>query len=140
MNESHFEKSKLMPNRLVFTENAARKVYELMVKEDNKNLKLRLFLVGGGCAGFQYGFSFDETVNPGDVMIKKSIKTVDQNADEQLVSLLIDPISFLYLSEAEVDYIDSAGYSQFVVHNPNVRTTCGCGKSFSAEEIVDNED
>ena len=133
MEKSH----KLMPNRLVFTEEAAQRAHELRLKENKKNLKLRLFLVGGGCAGFQYGFTLDETENPEDMKIEKMIKVADQQ--EQLVSLVIDPISFLYLSEAEVDFIDSAGYSQFVVHNPNVRTTCGCGRSFSSEDRVESE-
>lgn len=105
---------------LVFTDNAASKVKELIVDEGNDALKLRIYVTGGGCSGFQYGFTFDEQVNDGDTEVKKDG-----------VSLLIDPMSFQYLSGAEIDYKEGLEGSHFVIRNPNASTTCGCGSSFS---------
>ncbi len=104
---------------IVFTDAAAKKVGELIVEEDNAELKLRVFIVGGGCSGFQYGFKFDEESEDGDMEIK--------NGD---VTLLIDPMSFQYLVGAEIDYTEEAWASQFVIRNPNAKSTCGCGSSF----------
>jgi iron-sulfur cluster insertion protein len=106
---------------LIFTDAAASKVKQLIEEEDNENLKLRVFVSGGGCSGFQYGFTFDEEINDGDT-------TVENGG----VTLLIDPMSFQYLSGAEIDYTDGLEGSQFVIRNPNATTTCGCGSSFSA--------
>jgi len=105
---------------LTFTDAAASKVKRLIEEEKNPNLKLRLYISGGGCSGFQYGFSFDENVTEGDITIK--------NGD---VALVIDPMSIQYLMGSEVDYVEDLQGSQFVVRNPNASTTCGCGSSFS---------
>jgi iron-sulfur cluster insertion protein len=106
---------------LNFTDAAARKVRDLIDEEGNPDLKLRVFVSGGGCSGFQYGFTFDETVNEDDTsMVKEG------------VTLLIDPMSFQYLVGAEIDYQESLEGAQFVIKNPNATTTCGCGSSFSA--------
>ena len=109
-----------MPDLLVFTEAAALKVKELIDEEGNPGLMLRVFVSGGGCSGFQYGFTFDETVNDGDTEVLK-----------EGVKLLIDPMSFQYLTGAEIDYTEGLEGSQFVIRNPNATTTCGCGSSFS---------
>lgn len=105
---------------LVFTDAAAHKVRELLEDEDNPALKLRVFVSGGGCSGFQYGFTFDESVEDGDTRIEKAG-----------VTLLVDPMSVLYLSGAEIDFSDGVEGAQFVIRNPNASTTCGCGNSFS---------
>lgn len=104
----------------VFTDNAANKVKELIEEEGNPALKLRVFVTGGGCSGFQYGFTFDEEVAEDDT-------TMEKNG----VQLLIDPMSYQYLVGAEIDYTDGLEGSQFVIRNPNASTTCGCGSSFS---------
>jgi len=105
---------------LEFTEAAAHKVRELLEDEDNPNLNLRVFVSGGGCSGFQYGFTFDENVEDGDTLIEK-----------EGVTLLVDPMSVLYLTGAEIDFSDGVEGAQFVIRNPNATTTCGCGNSFS---------
>ncbi|HGG60979.1 MAG TPA: iron-sulfur cluster insertion protein ErpA [Gammaproteobacteria bacterium] len=105
---------------LIFTDAAAAKVKQLIEDEDNDNLKLRVFVSGGGCSGFQYGFTFDESVNEGDTEVENGG-----------VVLLIDPMSFQYLVGAEIDYTEGLEGSQFVIRNPNATTTCGCGSSFS---------
>ncbi|MGN8160794.1 iron-sulfur cluster insertion protein ErpA [Salinisphaera sp. RV14] len=104
---------------LVFTDAAALKVKELLEDEDNDALKLRVFVSGGGCSGFQYGFTFDDNVEEGDTLIEK-----------QGVTLLVDPMSVLYLMGAEIDFSDGIEGAQFVIRNPNATTTCGCGNSF----------
>jgi len=106
---------------LVFTDSAANKVKELIEEEGNPALKLRVFVTGGGCSGFQYGFTFDEEVAEDDT-------TLDKNG----VMLLIDPMSYQYLVGAEIDYTEGLEGSQFVIRNPNATSTCGCGSSFSA--------
>ncbi|MDG2155706.1 MAG: iron-sulfur cluster insertion protein ErpA [Gammaproteobacteria bacterium] len=105
---------------IVFTDAAARKVGELIKEEENPNLKLRVFISGGGCSGFQYGFTFDEELQDGDTSVV--------NSD---VTLLIDPMSYQYLVGAQIDYKDDISGAQFVIRNPNAQTTCGCGSSFS---------
>jgi iron-sulfur cluster insertion protein len=110
-----------LPDPLVFTENAASKVRQLIEEEGNNELKLRVFVTGGGCSGFQYGFTFDETVNDDDTAMKKGG-----------VTLLIDPMSLQYLAGAEIDYQENVEGAQFVIKNPNASSTCGCGSSFSA--------
>lgn len=105
---------------LVFTDAAADKVRDLLEDENNPALKLRVFVSGGGCSGFQYGFTFDENVEDGDTMIEKSG-----------VTLLVDPMSALYLEGAEIDFSDGVEGAQFVIRNPNATTTCGCGNSFA---------
>jgi iron-sulfur cluster insertion protein len=110
-----------MPAPLLFTDSAANKVKELIVEEGNPELKLRVFVTGGGCSGFQYGFTFDEVANEDDTVMQKNG-----------VMLLIDPMSFQYLVGAEIDYTEGLQGSQFVIKNPNATSTCGCGSSFSA--------
>ncbi len=105
---------------LVFSNAAASKVKELIAEEGEVALMLRVFISGGGCSGFQYGFTFDENVGDGD--------TVVENAG---VKLLVDPMSFQYLMGAEIDYTEGLEGAQFVIRNPNASTTCGCGSSFS---------
>ena len=107
---------------LNFTDAAANKVKGLIEEENNDDLKLRVFVSGGGCSGFQYGFTFDEVINDGDT-------TVEENG----VKLLIDPMSFQYLVGADIDYTEGLEGAQFVIRNPNAKTTCGCGSSFSPE-------
>lgn len=106
---------------LLFTESAATKVRGLIEEEGNPALMLRVFVAGGGCSGFQYGFTFDEEIQEGDTEI-----------DKNGVKLLIDPMSFQYLQGAEIDYKENLEGAQFVIRNPNAVTTCGCGQSFSA--------
>ena len=106
---------------LVFTSAAASKVSALIQEEGNDSLMLRIYVQGGGCSGFQYGFTFDENENEGDTRV-----------ETDGVTLLIDPMSMQYLMGAEVDYTEGLQGSQFVIRNPNASTTCGCGSSFSA--------
>jgi len=110
-----------MPEPLVFTDSAANKVKQLIEEEGNADLKLRVFVTGGGCSGFQYGFTFDETTNEDDTTMHKAG-----------VTLLIDPMSLQYLMGAEIDYQENIEGAQFVIKNPNATSTCGCGSSFSA--------
>jgi iron-sulfur cluster insertion protein len=105
---------------LIFTESAASKVRELVDDEKNDALMLRVFISGGGCSGFQYGFTFDENIGDGDTVIERNG-----------VRLLVDPMSIQYLMGAEIDYTEGLEGAQFVIRNPNAATTCGCGSSFS---------
>lgn len=105
---------------LVFTENAARKVKSLMDEEGNPQLKLRVFITGGGCSGFQYGFMFEEAAQDDDAQVER-----------EGVTLLVDPMSIQYLEGAEIDYKEDVTGAQFVIRNPMAATTCGCGSSFS---------
>jgi iron-sulfur cluster insertion protein len=109
-----------MPAPLVFTDSAAAKVKQLIDEEGNADLKLRVFVSGGGCSGFQYGFTFDEVTNEDDTVMQKDG-----------VTLLIDAMSYQYLVGAEIDYTQGVEGEQFVIKNPNATTTCGCGSSFS---------
>jgi iron-sulfur cluster insertion protein len=109
-----------MPAPLVFTDSAAAKVKQLIDEEGNAELKLRVFVSGGGCSGFQYGFTFDEVTNEDDTVMQKDG-----------VTLLIDAMSYQYLVGAEIDYTQGVEGEQFVIKNPNATTTCGCGSSFS---------
>ena len=109
------------PDPLLFSDNAANKVKQLIEEEGNPDLKLRVFVSGGGCSGFQYGFTFDEVTNEDDTVLNKNG-----------VQLLIDPMSFQYLVGAEIDYQENLEGAQFVIKNPNATSTCGCGSSFSA--------
>lgn len=116
---------------IIITENAANKIWELITEEENFQLKLRVFITGGGCSGFQYGFSFDETINADDtVIVKESGK--DQNNHNIKVQLVVDPMSLVYLVGAEIDYKSDLTGEQFIIRNPNAKTTCGCGSSFAA--------
>lgn len=129
---------------LIFTLAAALKVKSLIDEEGNPHLNLRVYITGGGCSGFQYGFTFDETVNVDDFVIEKQL-TGNEEDDEDggeggsssagsmgSVKLLIDPMSFQYLQGAKIDYRKDVTGEQFVISNPNAKTTCGCGSSFSA--------
>ncbi len=126
LTDSDVEKSEsaaelLMPAPLVFSDSAAAKVKALIDEEGNPDLKLRVFVTGGGCSGFQYGFTFDEVVSEDDTIMEKNN-----------VQLLIDPMSYQYLVGAEIDYQEGLEGAQFVIKNPNATSTCGCGSSFSA--------
>lgn len=105
---------------LTFTDAAANKVKSLIEGEDNPNLRLRVYITGGGCSGFQYGFTFDDQINDGDLTI-----------ENQNVGLVVDPMSLQYLIGGTVDYIEGLEGSRFIVNNPNASSTCGCGSSFS---------
>lgn len=109
-----------MPDPLIFTDSAAKKVKQLIAEENNPALMLRVFVSGGGCSGFQYGFTFEEGANEDDTRV-----------DKEGVTLLIDPLSFQYLVGAEIDYQEDLQGAQFVIKNPNAKTTCGCGSSFT---------
>ncbi len=123
-----------------FTEAAARKVKALIDEEHNPELKLRVYITGGGCSGFQYGFTFDEKVNPDDQVVARELGE-ENNDDEDdegggsggmaQVLLLIDPLSYQYLMGSEIDYTEGIAGAQFIIRNPNAQTTCGCGSSFS---------
>ena len=106
---------------LEFSPAAAAKVRELIAEEGNAALKLRVYIQGGGCSGFQYGFEFDEQQAEDDLAVLTDG-----------VTLLVDPLSLQYLMGAQVDYTESLHGAQFVIRNPNAKTTCGCGSSFSA--------
>ncbi len=108
------------PPPVVFTDAAAQKVAQLIQEEDNPDLMLRVFISGGGCSGFQYGFTFDDAVEEGD-----------SSVENQGVTLLVDPMSVQYLMGAEIDYKEDLQGAQFVIRNPNASTTCGCGSSFT---------
>jgi iron-sulfur cluster insertion protein len=108
------------PTPIVFTDAAAQKVGELIQEEDNPELMLRVFVSGGGCSGFQYGFTFDDEREEGD-----------SSVENRGVTLVVDPMSFQYLMGAEIDYKEDLQGAQFVIRNPNATTTCGCGSSFS---------
>ncbi|WP_297481479.1 iron-sulfur cluster insertion protein ErpA [Ferrovum sp.] len=110
-----------MPAPLILTDSAADKVKALIDEEDNQDLKLRVFVTGGGCSGFQYGFAFEDAVNEDDTQMVKNG-----------VTLLIDPMSYQYLVGAEIDYKEDLEGAQFIIRNPNAKTTCGCGSSFSS--------
>lgn len=107
-------------SEVILTEAAASKVRELILEEENPSLKLRVYITGGGCAGFQYGFTFDEEHEDGDYMV-----------ETDGVVMLVDPLSLQYLGGASVDYTEGLQGAQFVIRNPNAGTTCGCGSSFS---------
>jgi iron-sulfur cluster insertion protein len=124
---------------LNFTDAAAVKVSHLIEEEQNSNLSLRVYITGGGCSGFQYGFTFDEVINSDDVVIEKKVQADSEEEDDdggdgsatRSVRLLIDSMSFQYLAGAEIDYREDINGSQFVIRNPQAKTTCGCGSSFS---------
>lgn len=121
MTENAAQDVKASDELLVFTDGAASKVKGLIEEEGNPDLMLRVFVTGGGCSGFQYGFTFDENINEGDTEVEKNG-----------VKLLVDPMSFQYLVGAEIDYKEDLEGARFVIINPNATTTCGCGSSFSA--------
>ncbi len=118
--ETPFIGTSAAPPPIVFTDAAAAKVNQLIKEEENPDLMLRVFVAGGGCSGFQYGFTFDETMEEGD-----------SSVENQGVTLLVDPMSVQYLMGAEIDYKEDLQGAQFVIRNPNATTTCGCGSSFA---------
>jgi iron-sulfur cluster insertion protein len=128
------------PIAVAVTEDAANKIWELIQEEGNLKLKLRVFINGGGCSGFQYGFSFVEKINADDTVITKvlatqplmeSIENNEQATGERIVQLLIDPLSLIYLMGAEIDYKSDLRGEQFIIRNPLAKATCGCGSSFA---------
>ena len=106
-------------NMITITESAQSKIKEVL-EDETTDTRLRMYVTGGGCSGFQYGFTFDEKVGEGDTVV-----------ENEGVKLLVDPMSFQYLSGAEIDYSEGMEGAQFVIRNPNASTTCGCGSSFS---------
>jgi iron-sulfur cluster insertion protein len=124
---------------ITMTQAAAKKVYQLMQEEQNLNLNLRVYITGGGCSGFQYGFTFDEVINEDeDTVITTEITEEEDDeggtavATKAVVRLLVDYASLQYLRDAEIDYSKTMEGEQFIIRNPNAKTTCGCGSSFSA--------
>jgi iron-sulfur cluster insertion protein len=117
---AHEENNNAPASPIHFTDSAANKIAELVAEEQNPDLKLRVFVQGGGCSGFQYGFTFDDTINEDDTAMTKNG-----------VTLLVDAMSLQYLIGAEIDYKDDLQGSQFVINNPAAKSTCGCGSSFS---------
>ncbi|MCX7115446.1 MAG: iron-sulfur cluster insertion protein ErpA [Gammaproteobacteria bacterium] len=123
----------MQPTLPHLTTNAANKVHELRVEENNPALHLRVYITGGGCSGFQYGFTFDEHIAEDDLIVEQTCSD-GLNA----VKVLIDPMSYTYLNKAEIDYASDLQGEHFVIRNPSAKTTCGCGSSFSMDE--DEED
>ena len=107
-------------SQLVFSDQAAKRVRSLIMEEENENLRLRVFVSGGGCSGFEYGFTFDDEVEDDDIEV-----------ENRGVSLVVDVLSFEYLAGSSIDYLEDLQGSRFVVVNPNAASTCGCGNSFS---------
>lgn len=144
-----------IPKSIVFTDSAALKVAKLIQEEGNLELKLRVYITGGGCSGFQYGFAFEEETQDDDTVIEKQVKLAslddasaisdeddsendDDGGDDggegtasMTVQLLVDPMSYQYLVGAEIDYVEDINGERFIIRNPNAQTTCGCGSSFS---------
>lgn len=115
-----------MSEAITLTDNAAAKVWELIQEEGNFSLKLRAYVTGGGCSGFQYGFTFDEETQEDDTVVTKQVEGGE-------VQLLVDALSFQYLTGAEIDYKEDIEGEQFIIRNPNAKTTCGCGSSFTVD-------
>ncbi len=123
-----------MSDAIIFTERAAMKVWELIQEEGNFALKLRAYVTGGGCSGFQYGFTFDEAIQPDDTVVTQSISASNESDSQTVdVQLLVDSLSLQYLAGAKIDYKEDIEGEAFIISNPNAKTTCGCGSSFSAE-------
>lgn len=143
INTQTIEPEVVIPQPIIFTDAAAQKVKQLIEEEGNLNLMLRVYITGGGCSGFQYGFAFEEKANSDDLIIEKwvvnKIQAVSAENDGgsgsdtegMAVKLLIDPMSLQYLVGAEIDYVEDINGAQFVIRNPNAQTTCGCGSSFN---------
>lgn len=127
-----------IPEIINFTEAAAKKVGTLIIEEANLDLKLRAFITGGGCSGFQYGFTFDEKIDVDDTVVKKTVAVVNEDeaeggeAGDIEVTLVVDPMSIQYLAGSKIDYKEDLEGARFIIEqNPNAKTTCGCGQSFS---------
>lgn len=117
---------------LMISEAAASKVWELIKEENNTQLKLRVYVTGGGCSGMQYGFTFDEMQQPDDAVIAKVIPSTTETPSAQ-IHVLVDSLSLQYLRGAEIDYKNDLEGEQFIIRNPNAKTTCGCGSSFTTD-------
>lgn len=115
-----------MSEAITFTDAAAKRVQELLAEEGNYNLKLRVYITGGGCSGFQYGFAFDEETKEDDTIVSKEVESTT-------VEVVVDALSMMYLMGAQIDYQESLQGAHFVVKNPNAQTTCSCGSSFAIE-------
>lgn len=111
--------------QIYLTDNAAKKLNQLFLAEGEENLKLRIFIEGGGCSGFKYEFAFETSIGEDDQVFKKTV-------DDICVEVVIDSMSFLYLQNSEVDYEENFQDSRFIIRNPNAKSSCGCGSSFSA--------
>ena len=111
---------------VTLTDQAAKKIYSLIEEEEDFDLKLRIFISGGGCSGFQYNFTFDKEISEEDLVVKKTL----EEDKEKTVFLLIDSMSLPYLAGATIDYKEDIHGSQFIIKNPNAAGTCGCGNSF----------
>jgi iron-sulfur cluster insertion protein len=135
------------PPAIIITQAAAKKIWLLIQEEGNPDLKLRVYITGGGCSGFQYGFAFEETTQNDDVVITKALEEEEEEDDDdggddgtsgsgglRLVCLLVDPMSFQYLSGAEIDYTADELDERFIIRNPHAQTTCGCGSSFAVSD------
>lgn len=127
----HIQEAQEPGNAIQVTDAAASKVRELIDEEGNPHLKLRIFINGGGCSGFQYNFAFEEEVKEDDLVVSKAVPTADGGYLGE-IHLLVDPMSFLYLSGATIDYKNDINGERFVINNPHAKTTCGCGSSFDA--------
>jgi len=125
----HSPTTQALNRGIYFTVSAADKVATLILEEENPKLKLRVYITGGGCSGFQYGFTFDEIQHADDTVIEQQCSN-----GKDSVQLLVDSMSFQYLNQAEIDYVQGIQGEQFVIRNPNAKTTCGCGSSFSIQE------
>ena len=128
MSENLNELPQDIPAAIHLTDSAANKIFELLQEENNNQLCLRIYVTGGGCSGMQYGFSFDEKIDPNDALVEKAINSTTA------IRVLIDPVSFQYLAGARIDFEDKFGHSQFIIKNPNAKTSCGCGSSFSTDD------
>lgn len=115
--------------QIYLTDSAAQKLHQLFLEEGKPDLKLRIFIEGGGCSGFKYEFAFETATQEDDVVFKKTIEGT--NNDRYEVEVVVDSMSFLYLQNCEVDYEENFQDSRFIIRNPNAQTTCGCGSSFS---------
>lgn len=117
-----------------FTDAAALKVKSLIDEEENPSLMLRVYITGGGCSGLQYGFTLDEATNPTDTLIEKTVASPADPTKTDCVKIAVDAVSLQYLHGAKVDYKEDLSGAQFIIHNPQAKTKCGCGSSFSVEE------
>jgi len=128
-----YDSNEQIAEPIKITDAAAAKVAELMLEAQNLDLKLRAYIEGGGCSGFQYGFSFEEENEFDDTIISKTAKPLETNSLDKdiMVNLIVDPMSLQYLIGAEIDYVKDLQGERFIIRNPNAQTTCGCGSSFS---------
>ena len=117
---------------LSVSEAAAAKVWDLIQEEGNPNLKLRVYVTGGGCSGLQYGFTFDESIQGDDAVVSKTLQSAKE-PPLPIVQVLVDSLSLQYLNGAEIDYKNDLEGEQFIIRNPTAKTTCGCGSSFTSD-------